>query len=279
MNSLREKAVLVKDRLLDSEEHAGEAAVPVVAQEAAAIIAGLLAALQDIERIARADENERCARIAEGVERSAERHWVPGSLYGLLRRETAAEIRKTDSHPSRSATNGVPCSQGGQESEDTGATDGLFKYTVVAIEDSGFVPFLHVWAKDGQNAFASAVACRTDIEVVAAVPGWQEDGKGIYSAGEGAVDAETVREQVDVFGEPAFLATADHFKAVMRRLNASGKLDVDEKGIDGIADDLHERYGAGVVAAAMTAHFPDNFGMLAEGAITKILVEHGHVRK
>ena len=43
---------------------------------------------------ARADEQERCARIAEGVERTEERHWVPGSLYDTLRRETAAEIRR-----------------------------------------------------------------------------------------------------------------------------------------------------------------------------------------
>ena len=43
---------------------------------------------------ARAAEQERCARIAEGVERAEERHWVPGSLYDTLRRETAEEIRR-----------------------------------------------------------------------------------------------------------------------------------------------------------------------------------------
>ena len=47
-----------------------------------------------VEREARAAEQERCARIAEGVERTEERHWVPGSLYNTLRRETAAEIRR-----------------------------------------------------------------------------------------------------------------------------------------------------------------------------------------
>ena len=46
-------------------------------------------ALQEVKR-----ERERCARIAEGVERTEERHWVPGSLYDTLRRETAAEIRR-----------------------------------------------------------------------------------------------------------------------------------------------------------------------------------------
>lgn len=43
---------------------------------------------------AAAAEKERSARIAEGVERTEERHWVPGSLYDTLRRETAAEIRR-----------------------------------------------------------------------------------------------------------------------------------------------------------------------------------------
>lgn len=43
---------------------------------------------------ATAAEQERCARIVEGVERTEERHWVPGSLYDTLRRETAAEIRR-----------------------------------------------------------------------------------------------------------------------------------------------------------------------------------------
>src|SRR5690606_19408034 len=43
---------------------------------------------------ATAAEKERCARIAEGVERTEDRHWIPGSLYDTLRRETAAEIRR-----------------------------------------------------------------------------------------------------------------------------------------------------------------------------------------
>ena len=40
-----------------------------------------------------AAERERCARVAEGMERPDERHWMPDSLYDTLRRETAAEIR------------------------------------------------------------------------------------------------------------------------------------------------------------------------------------------
>lgn len=52
-------------------------------------------AAAEIERLrtALASETERCAMIAEGFENN--RGWVPGSLYDTLRREVAAEIRKT----------------------------------------------------------------------------------------------------------------------------------------------------------------------------------------
>ena len=43
---------------------------------------------------ATAAERERCARVAEGIERPDERHWINGSLYDTLRRETAAELRR-----------------------------------------------------------------------------------------------------------------------------------------------------------------------------------------
>lgn len=51
----------------------------------------------EVERLTSAlvSERERCARIAEGIERPDERRWIPGSLYDTLRRETAAEIRRT----------------------------------------------------------------------------------------------------------------------------------------------------------------------------------------
>lgn len=44
---------------------------------------------------ATAAERERCARVAEGIERPEDRDWIKGSLYDTLRRETAAEIRRT----------------------------------------------------------------------------------------------------------------------------------------------------------------------------------------
>ncbi len=49
-----------------------------------------LAAAFEAGRLA---ERERCARIAEGVEKPAHRHWVPGSLYETIRKEVAAKIR------------------------------------------------------------------------------------------------------------------------------------------------------------------------------------------
>lgn len=49
-----------------------------------------LEAQREAERITLKDHQT----IAEGVERTEERQWVPGSLYDTLRRETAAEIRR-----------------------------------------------------------------------------------------------------------------------------------------------------------------------------------------
>ena len=53
------------------------------------------AALKDVAQkvwiAATAAERERCARVAEGMERPDERHWVRGGVYDTIRRETAAE--------------------------------------------------------------------------------------------------------------------------------------------------------------------------------------------
>ena len=43
---------------------------------------------------ATAAERERCASIADGIERRGDRHWIKGSLYDMLRRDIAAEIRR-----------------------------------------------------------------------------------------------------------------------------------------------------------------------------------------
>ena len=52
------------------------------------------AALRCVWGDATAAERERCARIAEGIERPGDRHWIKGSLYDMLRRDIAAEIRR-----------------------------------------------------------------------------------------------------------------------------------------------------------------------------------------
>lgn len=43
---------------------------------------------------ATAAERERCARVAEGMEQPDGMSWNKASLYGLMRREAAAEIRR-----------------------------------------------------------------------------------------------------------------------------------------------------------------------------------------
>ena len=47
---------------------------------------------KEVWAVAIAAERERCARIAEGVERPDERHWIKEII--ALRREIAAEIRR-----------------------------------------------------------------------------------------------------------------------------------------------------------------------------------------
>ena len=44
---------------------------------------------------ATAAEHERCARVAEGVERPDEPDWNKQSLYSMVRRQVAAAIRRT----------------------------------------------------------------------------------------------------------------------------------------------------------------------------------------
>lgn len=49
---------------------------------------------KEIEENVRADEREKCAKIAEGF--AQDRDWVPGSLYANIRAEVAAEIRNKE---------------------------------------------------------------------------------------------------------------------------------------------------------------------------------------
>ena len=43
---------------------------------------------------ATAVERERCARVAEGIERPDEQHWIREAVFNELCRRTAAEIRR-----------------------------------------------------------------------------------------------------------------------------------------------------------------------------------------
>ena len=49
---------------------------------------------QKVWDAATAAERERCAGVAEGMEQPDGLSWNKASLYGLMRRETAAEIRR-----------------------------------------------------------------------------------------------------------------------------------------------------------------------------------------
>lgn len=56
------------------------------------------AALKDVAQkvwdAATSTERERCARMAEGIERPDEQHWIREDVFNELCRRTAAEIRR-----------------------------------------------------------------------------------------------------------------------------------------------------------------------------------------
>ena len=54
----------------------------------------LKASARTVRNAATEVERERCARVVDGTERPDERYWSELSLYGFMRRETAAEIRR-----------------------------------------------------------------------------------------------------------------------------------------------------------------------------------------
>lgn len=261
MKLLLEKAALVQNRLLNSEEHSGEAAIPVVAEHAAAVIGGLIATLKEVEHKTRAAEKQRCARIAEGVEKPAERHWVPGSLYDKIRREIAAEILRPE--------------QGEQTAEKLVPGNGLSKFTVVAVEQGdGHIAFIHVWATDGINAFASAAVCRPDTDLVVAMPEWLNDEKDVFCPGEGAVDAMSVREQEDVYGDPAFCVTGEHYRLAMQKMADLGKLTLGRESISEAAARLWDETSDRANEVAMRAEHPGSFQDSANAEIHSLLVRN-----
>jgi len=75
----------------------------------------------------------------------------------------------------------------------------LFKYTVIGIEREGGQIISHfVRAESSSEAF-KIVAKVSDLDMVAAIDGFINEGAGIDFAGTAVVDSETILEQDDVF--------------------------------------------------------------------------------
>lgn len=77
----------------------------------------------------------------------------------------------------------------------------LLEFTVIGFsEDNGGIFCEHVEAHDDLSAFQVAAKGNEHITFVAVVPGHQNQGVGINFPGPGIVDADTVLEQPEVFG-------------------------------------------------------------------------------
>ena len=78
-------------------------------------------------------------------------------------------------------------------------------YTVIGVHSgNGQIVCHQVFANDGLHAFA-VVACTvgSDLEMVVALNGHQNEGVSLTFPGNSLVDCETILEQRDVFGDPA----------------------------------------------------------------------------
>ncbi|HCF4079413.1 hypothetical protein [Pseudomonas aeruginosa] len=91
------------------------------------------------------------------------------------------------------------------------------KFTVIATNEStGQVVAHHVYGDSSLNAFAAAAAIDPDLTMVVALPGWQSEGEGMFFPGSAVVDAATVLDQPEVFGEPTADVTAELITEVLR---------------------------------------------------------------
>lgn len=131
------------------------------------------------------------------------------------------------------------------------------KFTVIAInEASGQIVSYHVLADHAQNAFASAAAMHENLTLVVALPGWQEEDKGVHFPGESSVDSATVLGQPEVFGEPPCKVTAGVVSAVLeayseRVCNTNGL------SFDDLAKELVQDLEPGEIISATYTDVPD----------------------
>jgi len=91
------------------------------------------------------------------------------------------------------------------------------KFTVISINEStGQIVSYHVYAENSLHAFSTAAAMSDYLTMVAALPGWQEEDKGVYFPGESPLDSEIALGQPEVFGAPVCQVTETEIAEVLR---------------------------------------------------------------
>lgn len=91
------------------------------------------------------------------------------------------------------------------------------KFTVIAIDDAtGQIVSHSVFAEDPLNAFSSAAAMNSNLTLVMALPGWQEEDKDTFFPGTAPVNSQTALDQPEVFGSPLCSVTVTEVVEVLR---------------------------------------------------------------
>lgn len=156
------------------------------------------------------------------------------------------------------------------------AFEKMNKFTVIGCNEStGQVHCHHVLAENATNAFSSAAAIDSSLSMVVALPGWQNEGSELTFAGEGLVDGETVLEQTDVFGDPAYQVDESDIEHVLREYSLR-VTNTDGESFATMAKGLIDEIDQGrIVRVAMAAETVEGMEQAAFDEIKTVLVEMG----
>lgn len=131
------------------------------------------------------------------------------------------------------------------------------KFTVISInETTGQIVSYNVLAEHGQNSFSSAAAMHDNLTLVVALPGWQEEDKGVHFPGEGPVDSSTVLEQPEVFGAPPCMVTAEAVTDVLRAYSLRVS-NTNGLSFEAMAETLVQDLDVGEIISTAFAAVPD----------------------
>lgn len=152
------------------------------------------------------------------------------------------------------------------------------KFTVIGCNDTtGEIRCCHVVAANILNSFASAAALDGRLRFSVAMPGWLQEGEQIEFCGEAEVLVETVLEQEDVFGRPAYRLSTGDIETVLAEYSLR-VTDTKGKSFATMAEELIDELDEGrIVGAAMATGSSKSEDLIQAGldAIKEQLVELG----